>query len=55
MGVVTYLRMGTKRPDGNHLWASGHIWNSKGGAKGPYVGELQDDGELNEESTEPVV
>jgi hypothetical protein len=55
MGVVTYLRMGTKRPDGNHLWASGHIWNSKNGAKGPYIGELQDDGELNEEATEPVV
>lgn len=54
MGVVTYLRMGTKRPDGNHLWASGHIWNSTKGAKGPYVGELQDDGELNEEATEPV-
>ena len=55
MGVVTYLRMGTKRPDGNHLWASGHIWNSTKGAKGPYVGELQDDGELNEEATEPAV
>jgi hypothetical protein len=55
MGVVTYLRMGTKRPDGNHLWASGHIWNSKNGAKGPYIGELQDHGELNEEATEPVV
>ena len=54
MGVVTYLRMGTKRPDGNHLWASGHIWNSKGGAKGPYVGELQDDGELDENATEPT-
>ena len=55
MGVVTYLRMGTKRPDGNHLWASGHIWNSTKGAKGAYVGELQDDGELNEDATEPVV
>jgi hypothetical protein len=55
MGVVTYLRMGTKRPDGNHLWASGHIWNSKGGAKGPYVGELQDDGELDEKAKEPIV
>ena len=53
MGVVTYLRMGTKRPDGNHLWASGHLWQSTKGAKGTYIGELQDDGELNEDATEP--
>jgi hypothetical protein len=54
MGVVTYLRMGTKRPDGNHLWTCGHLWQSLKGKKGEHIGEIQDNGEIDETASEPV-
>jgi hypothetical protein len=54
MGVITYLRQGTKRPDGNHLWTSGHLWQSVKGKKGEHIGEIQDNGEIDETASEPV-
>jgi len=54
MGAVTYLRNGTKRPDGNHLWTSGHLWQSIKGKKGEHIGEIQDNGEIDETASEPV-
>lgn len=51
-----YLRLGTKREDGNHLWTSGNIWESKKGAKGAYVGCLQADGTIDpDEELEPII
>lgn len=54
MGAITYLRQGTKRPDGNHLWTSGHLWQSIKGKKGEHIGEIQDNGEIDETASEPV-
>jgi len=53
MGSDTYLRHGVQRPDGNHLWTSGHLWASNKGAKGKYIGEIADDGTVNKSATEP--
>ena len=51
-----YLRLGTKRDDGNHLWTSGNLWESKKGAKGAYVGCLQADGTIDtDEELEPII
>ena len=55
MGGVSYLRMGSQRPDGNHLWTSGHLWMSKKGAKGAHVGELQENGTINTDADEPSI
>ena len=49
-----YLRMGSQRPDGNHLWSSGHLWKSDKGKKGKYYGELSD-GSINKSAKEPSV
>ena len=49
----SYLRLGAKREDGNHLWTSGDLWESKKGAKGTYVGSLQEDGTIDTEAEEP--
>ena len=53
MSGVTYLRMGSQRPDGNHLWSNGHLWVSEKGAKGDHYGELQDDGTIDTTVEEP--
>ena len=53
MGPDTYLRHGVQRPDGNHLWTSGHLWASDKGAKGKYIGEIADDGTVNKSAAEP--
>jgi len=53
MAGETYLRMGTKRPDGNHLWTSGHLWQSIKGKKGDHIGEIVD-GVIDETASEPV-
>lgn len=50
---TNYLRLGSKREDGNHLWASGDLWESKKGAKGKYMGCLQDDGKIDSTAEEP--
>jgi len=51
-----YLRLGAKRDDGNHLWTSGNLWESKKGAKGAYVGCLQADGTIDpDEELEPII
>lgn len=55
MGGMTYLRAGYQRPDGNHLWTSAHLWQSKKGAKGAYIGQLQLDGTINTDADEPSV
>jgi len=50
----TYLRMGSKLPNGESLYTSGHLWMSgKKGAKGPHYGELKDDGTIDMEVEEP--
>jgi hypothetical protein len=50
----TYLRMGSKLPNGEALYTSGHLWMSgKKGAKGPHYGELKDDGTIDMEAEEP--
>jgi hypothetical protein len=49
----TYLRPGTRRENGNHLWSSGHLWMSKKGAKGHHYGEIQEDGSINMDADEP--
>jgi hypothetical protein len=53
MAGETYLRMGTKRPDGNHLWTSGHLWQSNKGKKGDHIGEIVD-GVIDETASEPI-
>ncbi len=50
---VTYIRKGYQRPDGNHLWTSGYLWASNKGAKGTYVGQIQDDGSIDKTADEP--
>ena len=53
LGKVKYLRPGVRRADGNHLWASGDLWESVKGAKGDYAGCLQDDGSIDASAEEP--
>ena len=48
-----YVRLGQRRTDGNHICASGDLWESKKGQKGPYVGVLQDDGKIDNSAEEP--
>jgi hypothetical protein len=50
-----YVRLGERRTDGNHIWASGDLWENKKGQKGPYVGVLQDDGKIDNTATEPEI
>jgi hypothetical protein len=49
----TYLRMGSRRENGNHLWTSGHLWTSKKGAKGHHYGQILDDGTIDMNAEEP--
>lgn len=52
---ATYLRLGSKLPNGDALYTSGHLWMSgKKGAKGPHYGELKDDGTIDMEAEEPT-
>jgi hypothetical protein len=53
LGGKKYVRLGQRRTDGNHIWASGDLWESKKGQKGPYVGVLQDDGKIDNTAEEP--
>ena len=53
IGGMTYLRNGYQRPDANHLWTSGYLWQSKKGVKGAYIGELQGDGTIDTDADEP--
>ena len=53
MGTMNYLRTGVQRSDGNHLWVNGHLWNARKGLKGPYVGELKNDGTIDQDADEP--
>ena len=52
---TTYIRLGNKREDGTFLWATGDLWASKKGAKGAYVGCLQDDGSIDADAQEPIL
>jgi hypothetical protein len=54
-GGLPYLRLGTKREDGNHLWATGDLWSSKKGVKGAYVGCITESGEIDTDAEEPTV
>jgi hypothetical protein len=53
-GGLPYLRLGTKREDGNHLWATGDLWASKKGVKGAYVGCITESGEIDTDADEPT-
>jgi len=55
LGGATYIRMGISKPDGNHEWLSGDLWFSKKGVRGPYAGELMEDGKINEDAEEPTL
>ena len=50
-----YVRLGQYLTDGNHIWASGDLWESKKGQKGPYVGVLQEDGTIDLNADEPEI
>ena len=52
---TTYIRLGNKREDGTFLWATGDLWASKKGAKGAYIGCLQDDGSIDADALEPIL
>jgi len=54
-GGMTYMRLGSKREDGNHLWATADLWANKKGIKGDYVGFLQDDGSIDTDALEPLL
>lgn len=54
-GGMTYMRLGSKREDGNHLWATADLWANKKGVKGDYVGSLQDDGTIDTDALEPLL
>ena len=55
LGGATYIRMGVSKPDGNHEWLSGDLWLNKKGSRGPYAGELMEDGSINTDAEEPTV
>jgi hypothetical protein len=55
LGGATYIRMGISKPDGNHEWLSGDLWFSKKGVRGPYAGELMEDGNINDDAEEPTL
>ena len=54
-GGMTYMRLGNKREDGNHLWATADLWGNKKGAKGDYVGTLEADGTIDQDALEPLL
>ena len=54
-GGVTYIRLGNKREDGTYLWATGDLWANKKGARGAYVGAIQDDGSVDTDALEPLL
>ena len=47
--------MGISKADGNHEWLSGDLWLSKKGVRGPYAGELMEDGRINDDAEEPTI
>jgi hypothetical protein len=56
MAGTSYLRLGHKRDDGNHLWETGDLWTvKKDGSRNKYVGCLGDDGQIDDEVDEPNV
>ena len=55
LGAQTYIRLGSSKPDGNHIWASTDLWLSKKGKRGAYAGELMEDGSINTDAEEPKV
>jgi hypothetical protein len=54
-GGVTYMRLGSKREDGNHLWATADLWANKKGLKGNYIGTLLEDGSVDTDALEPIL
>ena len=55
LGVQTFIRLGTSKPDGNHIWASTDLWMNKKGKRGAYAGELMEDGSINADAEEPTI
>jgi hypothetical protein len=54
-GGAVYIRMGISNASGQPKWASNDLWMSKKGARGPYAGELMEDGSINADAEEPAV
>jgi hypothetical protein len=54
-GGAVYIRMGISNASGEPKWASNDLWMSKKGARGPYAGELMEDGSINADAEEPAV
>ena len=54
-GGSTYMRLGNKREDGSYLWATGDLWTNNKGARGAYVGAIQDDGSIDADAMEPIL
>ena len=52
---MTYIRIGVAKADGNHEWSSTDLWHSKKGKRAGYVGELMEDGSINEDAEEPAL
>ena len=50
---TNYMRLGIRREDGNHVWATGDLWASKKGTKGNYIGCLGEDGIIDTDAEEP--
>jgi colicin import membrane protein len=53
LGGRTYLRPGFSRPDGQSVWATGDLWESKKGLRGDWAGALQQDGSIDMDAEEP--
>lgn len=51
---VKYRRLGTETGEGTD-WYSSDLWADLKGAKGDYVGELQEDGSINRDADEPEI
>jgi hypothetical protein len=49
-----YLRLGNTTADGID-WSSGDLWLNKKGAKGDYIGMLQEDGTIDKNAEEPIL
>jgi hypothetical protein len=54
LGGRTYLRPGFSRPDGQSVWATGDLWESKKGLRGDWAGALQEDGSIDMDAEEPA-
>ena len=55
LGGTSYIRIGVANGTEEPRWLSNDLWVSKRGARGPYMGELLEDGTINTDAEEPPV